>query len=79
MSGRVFSKLLFLFVLVLLLGTTILDVSLRRIVERSLHGRRNGDLCREGPPGGWAVKGIIKPEHPDSLVRQKADAAGARR
>lgn len=36
MTGRVFSKLLFSFVLVLSLGTAILDFSLRRFVQHSL-------------------------------------------
>ncbi|WP_254062067.1 cell wall metabolism sensor histidine kinase WalK [Acidobacterium sp. S8] len=37
LTGRVFTKLLLSFVLVLLVGTAILDVSLRPIVEHSLH------------------------------------------
>lgn len=37
MTGRVFSKLLFSFVLVLCIGTAVLDVSFRNIVEHSLH------------------------------------------
>jgi len=37
MTGRVFSKLLLSFVLVLCLGTAILDFSFRNIVEHSLH------------------------------------------
>jgi two-component system phosphate regulon sensor histidine kinase PhoR len=36
-TGRVFSKLLFSFVLVLCIGTAILDLSFRNIVEHSLH------------------------------------------
>ena len=36
MTGRVFSKLFFSFVLVLFVGTAILDFSLRRILEHSL-------------------------------------------
>src|SRR5277367_5494577 len=36
MTGRVFTKLLFSFVLVLFVGTAILDFSLRRILEHSL-------------------------------------------
>ena len=36
MTGRVFTKLLLSFVLVLLVGTAILDVSLRPILEHSL-------------------------------------------
>ncbi|HZZ40578.1 MAG TPA: ATP-binding protein [Acidobacteriaceae bacterium] len=37
MTGRIFSKLLFSFVLVLCIGTAILDFSFRNIVEHSLH------------------------------------------
>ncbi|HUB20246.1 MAG TPA: ATP-binding protein [Acidobacteriaceae bacterium] len=37
MTGRVFSKLLFSFLLVLCIATAILDVSFRNIVEHSLH------------------------------------------
>ncbi len=36
MTGRVFTKLLFSFMLVLFIGTAILDISLRRILEHSL-------------------------------------------
>jgi two-component system phosphate regulon sensor histidine kinase PhoR len=36
-TGRVFTKLFFSFVLVLAIGTATLDFSLRRVVERSLH------------------------------------------
>ncbi len=37
MSGRVFTKLMFSFVVVLCMGTAVLDFSLRRIVDHSLH------------------------------------------
>ncbi len=37
MTGRVFSKLLFSFVLVLIICTAVLDFSIRRIVDRALH------------------------------------------
>ena len=36
MTGRVFTKLFFSFVLVLAIGTAILDISLGRVVEQSL-------------------------------------------
>ncbi len=36
MTGRVFTKLFFSFVLVLAIGTAILDISLGRVVEESL-------------------------------------------
>ena len=44
MTGRVFTKLLFSFVLVLAVGTAVLDFSLRRIVERSLHEQAEQSL-----------------------------------
>jgi two-component system, OmpR family, phosphate regulon sensor histidine kinase PhoR len=44
LTGRVFTKLLLSFVLVLLVGTAILDVSLRPLIERSL---------REQPHAAW--------------------------
>jgi two-component system phosphate regulon sensor histidine kinase PhoR len=75
-SGRVFTKLLFLFVLVLLLGTVILDVSLRQIVERSLHRQAERDLTAKAR----LVAGQITLNNPETLndrVRQQADAAGA--
>ena len=37
MTGRVFTKLLFSFMLVLSIGTAILDFTLRRIVQHSLY------------------------------------------
>jgi two-component system phosphate regulon sensor histidine kinase PhoR len=43
-TGRVFTKLLFSFVLVLAVGTAVLDFSLRRIVERSLHEQAEQSL-----------------------------------
>jgi two-component system phosphate regulon sensor histidine kinase PhoR len=39
MTGRVFSKLLFSFLLVVCIGTAVLDFSVRRIVEHSLYGQ----------------------------------------
>ena len=44
MTGRVFSKLLFSFLLVLCLGTAILDFSLRRIVKHSLYAEAEQSL-----------------------------------
>ncbi len=39
MTGRVFTKLLFSFMLVLCIGTAILDFSVRRFVQHSLYGQ----------------------------------------
>jgi two-component system phosphate regulon sensor histidine kinase PhoR len=75
-SGRVFSKLLSLFVLVLLLGTVILDVSLRQIVERSLHGQAERDLTAKARLVAGQLS-TTNPENLSSQIRQQADAAGA--
>lgn len=45
MTGRVFTKLLFSFILVLAVGTAVLDFSLRRIVERSLYEQAEKSLA----------------------------------
>jgi len=45
MTGRVFTKLFFSFLLVLCVGTTILDFSLRRILEDSLRHQANLPLA----------------------------------
>ncbi len=54
MTGRVFTKLLFSFMLVLCIGTAILDFSLRRIVQHSLYaqaaayyGEKAGPMARQ--------------------------------
>lgn len=43
MAGRVFNKLFFLFVLVLALGTAVLDLALHLFVERTLQTKPMGD------------------------------------
>ncbi|HVJ07731.1 MAG TPA: ATP-binding protein [Acidisarcina sp.] len=77
MSGRVFTKLLFLFVLVLLLGTAILDFSLRRIVEHSLHEQAERSLVTKAR----LVASELRAEDPsaslEERVRQQAGVAGA--
>ena len=47
MTGRVFSKLLFSFVLVLTICTAVLDFSIRRIVDRALHEQVEQSLTGE--------------------------------
>ncbi len=76
MSGRVFSKLLFLFVLVLLMGTTVLDLSLRRIVEVSLHQQAERSLFAKARLVAGQLQGVDAATLPDR-VRQEATAAGA--
>ena len=47
MTGRVFSKLLLSFVLVLTICTAVLDFSIRRIVDRALHEQVEQSLAGE--------------------------------
>ncbi|HEX4582168.1 MAG TPA: ATP-binding protein [Acidobacteriaceae bacterium] len=47
MTGRVFSKLLLSFVLVLTICTAVLDFSIRRIVDRALHEQAEQSLTGE--------------------------------
>jgi two-component system phosphate regulon sensor histidine kinase PhoR len=75
-SGRVFSKLLFLFVLVLLLGTTILDLSLRRIVEVSLHQQAERALVAKARLVAVQLQAADPVTLPEKALQQ-ANAAGA--
>ena len=47
MTGRVFSKLFFSFVVVLFLGMVVLDFSLRQVMEQSLRAQAEGSLVGE--------------------------------
>ena len=47
MTGRVFSKLFFSFVVVLFLGMVVLDFSLRQVMEQSLRAQAEGSLVSE--------------------------------
>lgn len=77
MSGRVFTKLLFLFVLVLLLGTAVLDFSLRRIVEHSLHEQADRSLVAKARLVASQLRGVAPPSSLADRVRKQASAAGA--
>ena len=46
-TGRVFTKLFFAFVVVLFLGMAVLDVSLRQVMERSLRAQSEESLASE--------------------------------
>ncbi|MGI8770314.1 MAG: ATP-binding protein [Acidobacteriaceae bacterium] len=76
MTGRVFSKLLFSFVLVLFIGTAVLDFSIRRIADVALRDQVEQSLAREARllgvqlgTGHWAVN--------QPLVQAAADATKA--
>ncbi len=77
MSGKVFTKLLSLFVLVLLLGTTVLDFSLRRIVEHSLHDQAERSLIAKARLVASQLRRSDQPASLADRVRQQASAAGA--
>ncbi len=76
MTGRVFTKLLFSFMLVLCIGTAILDLSVRRIVRHSLRAQAAAYYNAKGAQlaGQLAVTPLA--ELP-GLVRAQALAAGA--
>ena len=58
MIGRVFSKLLFAFVVVLCIGTAALDLSFRNIVEHSLHDQAR--VTQLGPEQQAAALHILR-------------------
>ncbi len=76
MTGRVFTKLFFSFVLVLFLGMAVLDFSLRQIMEQSL--RQQAEESLEGKARLLAVHlGGADPASLARIARLDAAAAGA--
>jgi len=78
-TGRVFTKLFFSFVVVLFLGMAVLDVSLRQVMERSLRAQAEESLATEAR---LLAAQISKTAYPEvgplqQAVRQDATAAGA--
>jgi two-component system phosphate regulon sensor histidine kinase PhoR len=73
MTGRVFSKLLLSFVLVLTVCTAVLDFSIRRIVDRALHEEVERSLA--GEARFLAVQ--LNSAPPDAVRKLLADAAFA--
>ena len=77
MTGRVFSKLLFSFLLVLCIGTAVLDFSLRRIVEHSLNAEAEQSLVSKAQL--LAVKlHQLPPDQLAGIVREQSLESGAR-
>ncbi len=77
MKGRVFSKLLFAFFLVLVIGTAILDLSLRRIVDLALRQQVEQSLLVEARLLAAQLEGSSSlPEQRLAVVA--AQAAGVR-
>lgn len=78
-TGRVFTKLFFAFVVVLFLGMAILDVSLRQVMERSLRAQAEDSLASEARLLAAQISSTPYPEVGplQQAVRQDATAAGA--
>ena len=72
MTGRVFSKLLFSFVLVLCIGTATLDFSLRRIVQHSLYSEAEVSLTGKARLLAQALDRSIVP---NATLRRPAASA----
>src|SRR5450432_2431572 len=81
MTGRVFTKLLFSFVLVLCVSTAILDFSLRRIVDLSLHDQATRSLEAQARLLASELESAKSGAHPaelSALVTQGSIDAGAK-
>ncbi len=76
MTGRVFTKLLFSFMLVLCIGTAILDLSVRRIVRHSLYAQAAAYYNVKGAQLAGQLAEIPLAELP-GVVRAQALAARA--
>jgi two-component system phosphate regulon sensor histidine kinase PhoR len=73
MTGRVFSKLLLSFVLVLTICTAVLDFSIRRIVDRALHEEVEQSLAGEAR----FLASQLSSAAPESVPKLLADASFA--
>ncbi len=84
MTGRVFSKLLFSFLLVVCIGTAILDFSLRRIVQHSLYSEAEQSLTGKARLLAQSLVAVLpargnpSPAELQSFVQSQALAAGTR-
>jgi two-component system phosphate regulon sensor histidine kinase PhoR len=78
-TGRVFTKLFFAFVVVLFLGMAVLDVSLRQVIERSLRAQSEESLASEARLLAAQISNTAYPDLSplQQAVRQDAIAAGA--
>jgi two-component system phosphate regulon sensor histidine kinase PhoR len=78
-TGRVFTKLFFSFVVVLFLGMAVLDVSLRQVMERSLRTQAEESLASEARLLAAELSNTAYPEVGtlQEAVRRDAIAAGA--
>ena len=76
-TGRVFTKLFFAFVVVLFLGMAVLDVSLRQVMERSLRAQSDESLASEARLVAAQISAHPEVGSLQQSVRQDAIAAGA--
>ncbi|HXP10033.1 MAG TPA: ATP-binding protein [Acidobacteriaceae bacterium] len=78
-TGKVFTKLFFAFVVVLFLGMAVLDVSLRQVMERSLRAQEEESLASEARLVAAQLSNNAYPEVSalQQAVHQDAIAAGA--
>jgi two-component system phosphate regulon sensor histidine kinase PhoR len=78
-TGKVFTKLFFAFVVVLFLGMAVLDVSLRQVMERSLRAQAEESLASEARLLAAQISNTAYPEVGPSqqTVRQAATAVAA--
>jgi two-component system phosphate regulon sensor histidine kinase PhoR len=76
-TGKVFTKLFFAFVVVLFLGMAVLDVSLRQVMERSLRAQSEESLASEARLVAAQISAHPEVGPLQQAVRQDAIAAGA--
>jgi two-component system phosphate regulon sensor histidine kinase PhoR len=78
-TGKVFTKLFFAFVVVLFLGMAVLDVSLRQVMERSLRAQAEESLASEARLLAAQISNTAYPEVGplQQTVRQAATAVAA--
>jgi two-component system phosphate regulon sensor histidine kinase PhoR len=78
-TGRVFTKLFFSFVVVLFLGMAVLDFSLRQVMEQSLRTQAEESLASEARLLAAHISANVLPGDPflQQIARLDAAAAGA--
>jgi two-component system, OmpR family, phosphate regulon sensor histidine kinase PhoR len=78
-TGKVFTKLFFAFVVVLFLGMAVLDVSLRQVMERSLRAQAEESLTSEARLLAAQIGNTAHPEigQLHDALHRAATAAGA--
>src|SRR5271156_4877160 len=78
-TGRVFTKLFFSFVVVLFLGMAVLDFSLRQVMEQSLRAQAEESLASEARLLAAHISATAPPDTAGlpQIARLDATAAGA--